>query len=98
MTREIPCSTCQATADWVVTVTESDEDKAGELKAMCSLCRRKDETVTASIPVELVDEDTLVGLYASGYVQTDPGIAVRLVFGESVPSIEDRARHALPPR
>jgi hypothetical protein len=97
MPEEIPCSSCDKPATWAVTLPYDDEDKAGHLLAYCDTCRHDDSKVAASIPLELVDEDMFVGLYAGGFTRSNPGIATAVLFGEEMPTLAERARRVLPP-
>lgn len=97
MSDDIICSSCERKASWAVTLPYEDGDTAGELTAYCERCRREHPEIVASIPLDLLDEESFVGLYSSGLTRTDPGIATMVLFGTERSSLADRARHALPP-
>ncbi len=96
MNRDVSCSSCDNPASWAVTLPYDDEETAGHLSAYCNRCRHADSNIAASIPLELVDEDVFVGLYAGGFTRSDPGIATAVLFGEEMPTVAERARRALP--
>lgn len=97
MSEEITCSSCERQASWAVTLPYEEGDTAGELTAYCDRCREEHSEVVTSIPLDILDEEAFVGLYSSGMTRTDPGIATRVLFGSEMPSLADRARHAIPP-
>ena len=87
---EPTCSTCESPPIWAVTVRDDPEERPGQLLAMCDSCRRRQDDVAVSIPLDVVDEDTFADLYATGLVRTEPGLATRIIFGEERPGLVHR--------
>ncbi len=84
------CAACGGTPTWAVTVRDEPEERPGRLLALCDACRADQSAVAVSIPLDVLDEDTVADLYINGFIRTEPGLASRMLFGEERPGLVAR--------
>lgn len=75
---------------WAVTVRDDPAARPGNLLAVCDACRWDQPDIAVSVPLEVVDDDTFAGLYATGLIRTEPGLATRILFGDERPGLAAR--------
>ena len=91
MSRDVPCSSCNETAEWVVAYSYDGERAPGRILAYCTRCRReKEQSVLVSIPIELVSDEVFVALYREGFTESVPDYASEIVFGVERPDLVRR--------
>ena len=91
MSRSVPCSSCNETAQWLVTLPYQYDRRPGRVLAYCTRCRlEKEQSVLVSIPIELVSDEVFVALYREGFTESVPDYASEIVFGVERPDLVRR--------
>ncbi len=61
----------------------------------CHKCRVDRDNIGISIPIEMLNEDLFVDLYIRGLTESDPDMAVKIVFGEAPAELVERVNLVL---
>jgi hypothetical protein len=92
----VTCSSCGSDDHLnLVTLLYDDGANAGRVLVYCRDCQAERRNLGLSIPIEMVDEDLFVDLYTRGFTESDPEMAVAIVFGGARPDVAARAAGAL---
>ena len=84
------CSNCAGTRDlYFVTNGTQGGDFPGRTMNYCVQCRKeKSGNLDISLPIELMTTELFKGLYKLGKTETDPQMAIKVVFGQAIPSLQ----------
>jgi hypothetical protein len=77
----------------LVTCAGPGADEPGRTLVYCNQCRAdKPLMIDVSIPIGLLTEELLIGLYATGKTTSDPNTVVGLILGLEDTSITEKLR------
>lgn len=84
MSRLVNCSRCGEEGDLhFVTCGEAGGSNAGRALVYCAQCRRDmKQHIDISLPLKLMTSELLLSLYRLGKTDSDPEMAIEMVFGE----------------
>ena len=88
------CSSCgKSERLHLITCAGPGAKEPGRTLVYCWQCRReRPNYIDVSIPISLLTEDLLIGLYASGKTTSDPSTVVEVILGlRSTPLVEKLA-------
>ena len=93
------CSRCGARYELaLVTLRYSQHEPGGRVLLYCPQCRTDfSNHIGVCIPLDDVTDDVFLELYRTGNAESDPSIAVRMVYGEDRPELVRAAGLLLPP-
>lgn len=91
------CSNCAGTRDlYFVTNGTQGGDFPGRTMIYCAQCRKeKPGNLDISLPIELLTTELFKGLYRLGKTETDPQMAIQVVFGQAIPSLQKELNEIL---
>ncbi len=91
------CSNCAGTRDlYFVTNGTQGGDFPGRTIIYCAQCRKeKPGNLDISLPISLLTTDLFKGLYIMGKTETDPKMAVKIAFGQAIPTLQGELERML---
>ncbi|WP_190322248.1 hypothetical protein [Candidatus Enterovibrio escicola] len=71
-------------------------DFPGRTIIYCAQCRKeKPGNLDISLPISLLTTDLFKGLYIMGKTETDPKMAVKIAFGQAIPTLQGELERML---
>ena len=91
------CSNCAATNDlYLVTCGTPGSDTPGRTLLYCPDCRSaNNHMIDVSWPRALLTRESFLDLYRLGKTESDPSMAVKLVFGSEIETICETAKEII---